>query len=110
MSLKNDRSAYRIMWSEEDGQYVGLCTEFPSLSWLARSPEDALSGIRKVVEEAVSDMRRNGEVPPTPLSGRTFSGKFIVRVPPAVHRELAMQAAEERVSLNRLVSAKLSRA
>jgi len=110
VSLKNDRSAYRIMWSEEDGQYVGLCTEFPSLSWLARSPEDALSGIRKVVEEAVSDMRRNGEVPPTPLSGRTFSGKFIVRVPPAVHRELAMQAAEERVSLNRLVSAKLSRA
>jgi len=110
MSLKNDHYAYRIVWSEEDQEYVGLCTEFLSLSWLARSPEDALQGIRKVVEKAVSDMKKNGEVPPAPLSGRAFSGKFIVRVPPEVHRELTMKAAEERISLNRLVSAKLSRA
>ena len=110
MSLKNDRYAYRIMWSEEDGEYVGLCTEFPSLSWLAGSPEQALRGIRKVVAKAVSDMNKNREVPPSPLSGRAFSGKFIVRVPPEVHRELALKAAEERVSLNRLVSAKLSQA
>jgi predicted HicB family RNase H-like nuclease len=110
MSLKNDRYAYRIIWSEEDGEYVGLCAEFPSLSWLAGSPEDALGGIRKVVAQAVSDMKKSGEVPPSPLSGRAFSGKFIVRVPPEVHRELALKAAEERVSLNRLVSAKLSQA
>jgi predicted HicB family RNase H-like nuclease len=29
-------------------------------------------------------------------------------VPPEVHRQLAMEAAEEDISLNRLVSAKLS--
>jgi len=108
MSLKNDRYAYRIIWSEEDGEYAGLCAEFPSLSWLAASPEEALRGIRKVVADAVSDMKKSGEVPPSPLSSRTFSGKFIVRVPPQVHRELALKAAEEKVSLNRLVSAKLS--
>ena len=108
MSLKNDRYTYRITWSHEDQQYVGLCTEFPSLSWVAKSPEDSLRGIRKVVEEAVFDMKKNGEVPPAPFSGRVFSGKFIVRVPPEVHRELTRKAAEERISLNRLVSAKLS--
>ena len=32
--LKNDRYTYRITWSEEDQEYVGLCVEFPSLSWL----------------------------------------------------------------------------
>ncbi len=110
MSLKNDRYTYRIVWSEEDQEYVGLCAEFPSLSWVAGSPEEALRGIRKVVEEAVSDMKKNGEAPPVSLSGRVFSGKFIVRVPPEVHRELTMKAAEEGISLNRLVSAKLSHA
>ena len=108
MSLRNDRYTYRITWSEDDQEYVGLCIEFPSLSWLARTPEEALQGIRTVVEQAVADMHKNGEAPPTPLSGRSFSGKFVVRVPPEVHRELAIKAAEEGISLNRLVNAKLN--
>jgi hypothetical protein len=40
---------------------VGLCTEFPSLSWLAASPEKALSGIRRVVGEVVAEMTACGE-------------------------------------------------
>ncbi len=108
MNNPEERYTYRIQWSEDDKEHVGLCLEFPSLSWLAGNPEEALRGIRKVVAEAVSDMKKSGEAPPSPLSGRTFSGKFIVRVPPAVHRELAIKAAEEKVSLNRLVNAKLS--
>ncbi|MBI5015187.1 MAG: toxin-antitoxin system HicB family antitoxin [Deltaproteobacteria bacterium] len=43
-----------------------------------------------------------------PIAGKRFSGKFMVRVPPDVHRQLAIQAAEAGVSLNRLASAKLS--
>lgn len=108
MSLKSDRYTYRISWSEDDQEYVGLCIEFPSLSWLAKSPDDALQGIRKIIEDAVIDMQNNGETPPAPISGRSFSGKFMVRVPPNVHRALVLRAAEQGVSLNRLVSAKLS--
>jgi len=103
-----DRYAYRVIWSEEDAQCVGLCAEFPSLSWLASSPEKALRGIRKVVADVVKDMKANGESIPKPLCSRRYSGKFMVRVPPEVHRQLALQAAEEGVSLNRLVSAKVS--
>jgi len=108
MNLKTDRYTYRITWSEDDHEYIGLCLEFPGLSWLAKDPGAALRGIRKVVEEAVHDMQNNGEAPPAPISGKSFSGKFIVRIPPKVHRSLAIQAAEEGISLNRLVSAKLS--
>jgi predicted HicB family RNase H-like nuclease len=43
-----------------------------------------------------------------PIVTRHFNGKFMVRVPPDVHRQLAKQAAEAGVSLNRLASAKLS--
>jgi predicted HicB family RNase H-like nuclease len=97
------------MWSADDSEYVGLCTEFPSLSWLASTPEAALRGIRKVVSNAIADMRSSGEPIPEPIAGKRYSGKFMVRVPPDVHRRLATEAAEEGVSLNRLASAKLSK-
>ena len=109
MALQSDRYTYRITWSEEDREFVGLCVEFPSLSWLAESQETALKGIRKVAEDVIKDIKDSGESPPLPLSSRKFSGKFMVRIPPEVHRRLAIEAEEEGISLNRLVSAKLSR-
>ena len=105
---RSDRYTYRVTWSEEDQEHVGLCAEFPSLSWLASSPEAALRGIRTVVAKVVKEMRANGETIPEALASRRFSGKFMVRVPPEVHRQLAVEAAEAGVSLNRLASAKLS--
>ena len=104
----NERYTYRVSWSDEDGEYVGLCAEFPSLSWLAETQEAAFQGIRDVVAEVVADMQANGEPIPEPLATKRYSGNFMVRVPPEVHRSLAIQAAEANVSLNRLVSARLS--
>ncbi len=108
MTLKNDRYTYRVTWSEDDSEYVGLCAEFPSLSWLSKTPEAALKGIRKIVSEVVEDMHRTGETVPLAIAGKNYSGKFMVRIPPEVHRKLAIQAAESGVSLNRLASSKLS--
>ena len=103
---QNDHYTYRVTWSDEDQEHVGLCTEFPSLSWLATTPETALRGIRKVVAEMVANMSQAGELMPEPLVSRRFSGKFMVRVPPEVHRELVIEAAEAGVSLNRLATVK----
>jgi len=108
VAIKNDRYTYRVTWSDEDGEYVGLCAEFPSLSWLADSQEVALRGIRTVVAEVISDMQSSNEPIPQPLAVKRYSGKFTVRIPPDVHRNLAIQAAEAAVSVNRLVSAKLA--
>jgi len=103
-----DHYTYRVTWSSEDGEHVGLCAELPSLSWLAATPEAALKGIRQVVSEVVADMEASGETIPAPLAEKHYSGEFRVRIPPEVHRSLAMQAAEQGVSLNRLASAKLA--
>ena len=105
---KIDRYTYRVIWSEDDNQLVGLCAEFPSLSYLASTPEKAIQGILKVVADVVKDMKANDESVPEPIYSRRYSGKFLVRVPPEVHRRLALEADEEEISLNRLVSAKLS--
>ena len=103
-----DHYTYRITWSAEDGEHIGLCAELPSLSWLACSPGEALAGIRRVVRETVTRMRETGETPPEPIATRSYSGRFLVRVPPETHRSLAIQAAEQGVSMNRLVSARLA--
>jgi len=108
MALNNDRYTYRVTWSEDDHEYVGLCAEFPSLSWLAKSQGAALRGIRDLVAECIQDLKDRGEDIPEPISCRKYSGKFMVRVPPDVHRDLALKAAESGVSLNRLASSKLS--
>lgn len=99
---------YRVTWSPEDGEHVGLCVEFPSLSFLHDKPAKALAGIIDVVADVVKDLGLSGEPIPTPLAEKTYSGKFQTRVPPDVHRRLALEAAEQRVSLNRYVSAKLT--
>jgi len=106
--LPNDKYSYRVTWSGEDAEYLGLCAELASLSWLARTPEGALRGIRKVVAETLADLGRHREPIPQPIATRRYSGRFVVRIPPDEHRRLALEDAEAGVSLNRLASAKLS--
>ncbi len=108
MATIKDKYSYRVTWSEDDQEYVGLCAEFPGLSWLAATPEAALKGIRKAVASVITDMQHNDETIPEPLATKRYSGKFMVRVPPDIHRKLAIQAAENGVSLNRIASTKLS--
>jgi predicted HicB family RNase H-like nuclease len=108
MTSETDKYTYRVTWSDEDGEFVGLCAEFSKLSWLAASPQAALKGICSVVNDCTKDMIENGEDIPRPIATRQYSGKFMVRIPPEVHRQLATEAAESGVSLNRIASAKLA--
>jgi predicted RNase H-like HicB family nuclease len=87
-----DHYTYRVTWSPEDGEYVGLCAEFSSLSWLAANPEEALTGIRQAITEAVADMHASGEAIPEPLANKRYNGEFRVRIPPELHHALAMKA------------------
>lgn len=109
MVLKNDHYTYRVTWSEDDNEYAGLCAEFASSSWLAKTPEAALKGIRNLVADIVKDMKNNKEIIPEPLATKNYSGKFMVRIPPDVHRDLTIKATEAGISLNRLASSKLSK-
>lgn len=68
-----DRYIYRADWSSEDGEYAGLCAQFPSLSWLAATPDAALSGIRRLVAAVAADMTANGEKLPEPSAAGTPS-------------------------------------
>jgi len=98
---------YRVMWSPEDEEFVALCAEFPSLSFLAANQNKALQGMIALINEVLEDMQTEGELIPEPLSSKHYSGKFQLRIPPEQHRSLAIQAAEHGVSLNRYIVSKL---
>lgn len=100
--------SYRVTWSAEDDEFVATCVEFPSLSWLAGTQEAALAGVRELVHEVIQDLSEHAEQVPAPLSTRTYSGKFNLRVGEHLHRRLALQAAEEHLSLNQYVIRRLS--
>ncbi len=98
-----DYYTYRVIWSEEDKEHVGLCSEFPSLSHLAKDKYDAYRGIINLVTDVAKDMVKNRETIPEPISVRKFSGKFQLRLTPEKHRELVLRATDEGVSLNRYI-------
>lgn len=106
--MRDDHYTYRVSWSPDDGEFVATVVEFRSLSWLAPDPAAALIGLRTLVADVVDDLMTSGETVPEPLAERHYSGEFRLRIPPALHRALAIEAAEQGVSLNRLVSAKVA--
>jgi predicted HicB family RNase H-like nuclease len=101
---------YRVSWSPDDGEHVATCAEFPSLSWLAPDEIAAMRGIKDLVQSVVEDMRTNSEPLPEAIADRTYSGVLSLRLPPELHRRLALEAAESRISLSRHLNCKLASA
>ena len=48
---------YRVSFSPDDNEHVATVAELPSLSWLAATPQEALSGIMALVDDLVADLR-----------------------------------------------------
>lgn len=61
-----DLYTYAVHWSAEDQEFVATCTGFPSLSWLAPTPDLALLGVRNIVRSALADLAAEGQQPPAP--------------------------------------------
>ena len=60
---------YQISWSPDDNEYVGLCSQFPGLSYLASNKQDALSGIIDVVKNTIEVLNEEGiPVPEVPAA------------------------------------------
>ncbi|MHC5676506.1 hypothetical protein [Nostoc sp.] len=62
-----DHYTYKVTWSSEDEEFVGLCAEFPSLSFLDKNRNTALEGLTDLVKDVVADMEANDETIPEPF-------------------------------------------
>jgi HicB family len=103
-----DRYTYRAEWSPHHDKYVGVCIELPYLRREAPTAPQAVAAIEQAVNEHVNGLRACGESPPTPLSERSYSGTLVVRTSLELHARLALEAIEQRVSMNQWVVQKLS--
>lgn len=98
---------YRVFWSEDDQEYVGVVSEFPLLSCLEANQLEAFLGIISVVKGALEILEEEGREAPCPLGRKHYSGKFALRMTPDQHRRLAMEAAEQEVSINQLLVSRI---
>lgn len=59
---------YQISWSTKDQVFVGHVLEFSSLAAHGDTEEEALKEIKSVVEFVISDLEKNGEYVPKPIT------------------------------------------
>src|SRR6266487_604045 len=104
-----DRYEYIVAWSQEDQVYVARVLELPSLAAHGKTPEVALKELRSVVSSVVEDLVDSGEPVPEPLGEQEYSGKLNLRMPQFLHRNLAIEAARQGISLNQLINLKLAK-
>jgi len=107
MNHDEKKYTYRIEWSEVDQVHIARCLEFPSLAAHGATPEAALQEIEFVVAESIKWLEEESEMVPEPLGARRYKGNITLRVPPDVHRHLAILSAEQGVSINQLVLSRL---
>jgi len=64
------RYTYEVMFSAEEGDYIATCREFPDLSSLGDTHEEALAGIEFLVSDVIEELRHRGDPVPEPLTER----------------------------------------
>jgi predicted HicB family RNase H-like nuclease len=105
-----DHYLYSVGWSEEDHAYIARVAEFQSLAAHGSTQQQALKQIKEVVATVLEDLGSAGESIPAPLGEARFSGRLNLRMPEFLHRQLAIEAAHEGISLNQLINLKLESA
>lgn len=98
---------YTVGWSEEDQVYIGRVAEFSSLTGHGDTLEEALREISLAVEGSLEDLAESGEPTPKPFSRRSYSGRLNLRMSEHQHRQLAIEAQHQGVSLNQWILTKL---
>ena len=100
----------RVLWSPEDGEFVALVDEFPGLSALAPTREQALLEAELLLPDFEEIHRQQGHPLPKPkVAKNDFSGQIRLRLPKSLHAELARIAEEDGVSLNTYMVALLAK-
>lgn len=104
---KAEHYLYSVGWSEADEAFVARVAEFPTLAAHGDTQEEALREIKEVVEFVLNDLQESGEPVPEPFGKRSFSGRLVLRMPEYMHRQLALEAMQQGISLNQLLNLKL---
>lgn len=94
---------------ELEGGYLIRVKELPGCISAGETPEEALRNIEEAKRLWLEVAIEEEHLIPEPRQEESFSGKFLVRLPKSLHRDLVEQAEREAVSLNQLINVLLAR-
>jgi predicted HicB family RNase H-like nuclease len=89
-----------VEWSDEDQTFIGRCPEIMAGGVHGSDEARVYAELCQAVEEWLEILHADGRALPEPLAAKKFSGKFVLRVEPALHRRLAAKALAAGESLN----------
>ena len=89
-----------VEWSDQDGCFVGSAPPLIGQCCHGKDEAKVYAQLCRIVQEWVEILETDGHALPEPLSAKQFSGKFVLRVEPALHRRLAAKALAAGESLN----------
>ena len=89
-----------VEWSDEDQCFIGRCPEIMAGGVHGSAEARVYAELCQAVEEMIDLIHADGHAMPEPLAAKKFSGKFVLRVEPALHRRLAAKALAAGESLN----------
>jgi predicted HicB family RNase H-like nuclease len=99
-----------IEWSDEDGCFVGSAPPLVGQCCHGRTEVDVATQLAAIVDDLVHDVL-DGKMPaPKGEPGKVYSGKFVVRIPTALHKKNALKAQARGESLNQYVAEVLTQA
>jgi antitoxin HicB len=101
---------YHIELIPDEGEWVVAIPELPGCLSQGETPEEAITMIREAQRLWLQVALEDGRPIPAPRPEEDYSGRFNVRVPKRLHRDLVRAAEAEGVSLNLFVATALARA
>jgi predicted HicB family RNase H-like nuclease len=99
-----------VEWSEEDGCFVGRCPLLFAGGVHGSEEAEVYRELCETAEEWVEILHKDGTPLPKPKRSGDYSGKFMVRIAPAIHQRLALKAVSTGESLNQLAARALAKA
>jgi len=107
---EKERFKYRaiVFYSEEDEGYIAKVPELPGCSAFGEKPEEAMKEVKVAAGLWIKAAKEMGREIPRPVDEKRYSGRFALRLPPSLQRELDFDAKEEGISLNQLITYKLA--
>ena len=107
IKAKAARYTKMVEWSDEDHCFIGRCPEIMSGGVHGNDEAKVYAELCQAVEEMIELIHTDGHALPEPLAGKKFSGKFVLRLEPSLHRRLAAKALASGESLNSFCAKKL---
>ncbi len=83
-----DKYNILIEWSNDDNVYVVSVEELPHCMTHGRTREEALAMAKEAIKGHVEALNKEGAFVPEPIALNTYSGDFLVRANPDLHKRL----------------------